>query len=137
MRDRHPLPMPQPRKTIKMKTDSTETRDSAGADSSPSPCSEFLAWSHKAGYSTCTSDIQLAIWEGWKAGQEHARKTNGDESKVGPWLLSYYTEWHGEMRTWKKRRKDIFYRDIATLTLFCKDYHFPNDKLTGGVEAKP
>jgi hypothetical protein len=109
-----------------------------GADSSPSPCSEFLDWSAQAGYSSCTSDIQLAIWEGWKAGQEHARKTNGDESKVGPWLLSYYTEWHGEMRTWKKRRKDSFYRDIATLTLFCKDYHFPNaaSQLSPESEAK-
>jgi len=32
-----------------------------------SPCSEFLAWSHKAGYSTCTSDIQFALWDAWQA----------------------------------------------------------------------
>lgn len=59
---------------------STETRDAAGADSSPSPCSEFLVWSHEAGYSTCTSDIQLALWEAWQAGL-HAKR--------GVWLACY------------------------------------------------
>jgi len=37
------------------------------------PCSEFLEWSAKAGYATCTSDIQLALWEAWQAGRKTAR----------------------------------------------------------------
>lgn len=35
---------------------------------SPSP--EFLDWSFKAGYGTCTSDITLALWDAWQAGQK-------------------------------------------------------------------
>ena len=46
----------------------------ASSDSSPSPCSDFLAWSHAAGYSTCTSDIQLALWDAWRAGQKRTRE---------------------------------------------------------------
>lgn len=34
------------------------------------PDGNFLEWSHEAGYSTCTSDIQLALWEAWQAGAE-------------------------------------------------------------------
>jgi hypothetical protein len=93
-----------------------------------SPCSEFLAWSAKAGYATCTSDIQLALWEAWQAGQKHARDTNGDDAKVAPWLLSYYTDWYGDRADWKKHTEDSFYADIGTLILFCQDYHFPNTK---------
>jgi hypothetical protein len=39
-------------------------------------CSAFLGWSHKAGYSTCTSDIQIALAEAWNAGiAEKERET--------------------------------------------------------------
>ena len=54
-----------------MKSKSVITQNGLGLGAPP--CSEFLAWSHEAGYSTCTSDIQLALWDAWQAGRKTAR----------------------------------------------------------------
>jgi len=56
------------------KPDSELGKTPTARDFSQSPCSEFLAWSHAAGYSTCTSDIQLALWGAWRAGQKRTRE---------------------------------------------------------------
>ena len=41
-------------------------------------CSTFVEWSSKAGYGTCTSDIQLALWDAWQAGQVDALEKIAD-----------------------------------------------------------
>jgi len=41
----------------------------------------FLDWSAKAGYLTCTSDIQLALWDAWKAGTESVQGIPKEEIK--------------------------------------------------------
>jgi len=41
----------------------------------------FLDWSAKAGYLTCTSDIQLALWDAWKAGTESVQNIPKEEIK--------------------------------------------------------
>lgn len=55
-----------------MKTDIATPTIPADAGSSPSYGSAFLCWSAKAGYATCTSDIQLALYDAWKAGFHEA-----------------------------------------------------------------
>ena len=59
---------PKNRETIKMSEISK--MHLTKSDDPPSPA--FLEWSFKAGYGTVTSDIQLALWDAWQAGQADA-----------------------------------------------------------------
>jgi hypothetical protein len=72
----------------------TPTNDNAGECSPASPCSTFIDWADKAGYLTCTSDIQIALEEAWNAGVE---------TKGGDMLKSIH-EW--------ERYSDGLHRDL-------------------------
>lgn len=60
----------------------TTKSDALPAVPPPSPCSDFLDWSAKAGYLTCTSDITLALWDAWQAGKQAAERQSAVMEKA-------------------------------------------------------
>jgi hypothetical protein len=43
------------------------------------------------------------------------------------WLRVHYQAWFGDRKNWSEDIADRFYRDTATLTLFCQNFKFSKE----------
>ena len=47
------------------------------------------------------------------------------EARVYDWLKAHTEAWYGPQKKWTNRQQDKFYVELSLLTLFTKDFRFP------------
>ena len=47
------------------------------------------------------------------------------EDRAAQWLSDYMEAWNGPKRMWTKKQKDEWFKYLAVLTLFAKDFQSP------------
>jgi hypothetical protein len=49
------------------------------------------------------------------------------EDRVYRWILKYQEGWNGPRAGWTQKNEDEYFRLAGILTLFARDFHFPQD----------
>jgi hypothetical protein len=77
------------------------------------------------------NDLQCEL-AAWELLREAKRELAEARARLHPdraleWLRVHYQAWFGDRKNWSEDIADRFYRDTATLTLFCQNFKFSKE----------
>jgi hypothetical protein len=77
------------------------------------------------------NDLQCEL-AAWELLREAKRELDEARARLHPdraleWLRVHYQAWFGDRKNWSEDIADRFYRDTATLTLFCQNFKFSKE----------